>query len=126
VANAFSNLFTTITKKLNMQQMEKGDGISILKDLFPLNILSIIIILITEAEIKHIMHSLKPKKSSCYNEITTKILKACASLISHPFSYLYNHSVCIGIFPDCLKSAVVNQLCKKADKTNVKNYRPIS
>jgi hypothetical protein len=39
---------------------------------------------ITEAEIKSIIHSLKPRKSSGYDEITSKILKACASLISHP------------------------------------------
>ena len=32
MANAFSNFFTTITKKLNMQQKEKGDAISTLKD----------------------------------------------------------------------------------------------
>jgi hypothetical protein len=32
VADTFNNFFTTITEKLNMQQMEKGDAISILKD----------------------------------------------------------------------------------------------
>jgi len=32
VANTFCNFFTTITKKFNMQQIEKGDAVSILKD----------------------------------------------------------------------------------------------
>jgi len=32
VANAFSNFFTTITRKFNMQQIEKGDVISSIKD----------------------------------------------------------------------------------------------
>jgi hypothetical protein len=32
MANAFNNFFTTITDKLNMQQMEKGNAISVLKD----------------------------------------------------------------------------------------------
>ena len=49
------------------------------------------------------MHSLKPKKSSGYDEITTKILKACASVISHPLSYIYNHSLYTGIFLTGLK-----------------------
>ena len=41
-------------------------------------------ILITEAEIKSIINSLKPRKSSCHDEITRKILKTCVSLISKP------------------------------------------
>jgi hypothetical protein len=33
--NASNNLFTTITENLNIQQIEKGDAVSILKDSFP-------------------------------------------------------------------------------------------
>jgi hypothetical protein len=32
VVNTFNNLFITITEKLNIQEIEKGDVISILKD----------------------------------------------------------------------------------------------
>jgi hypothetical protein len=35
VINAINNIFTTITEKLNIQQIEKWDTISVLKDLFP-------------------------------------------------------------------------------------------
>jgi hypothetical protein len=63
VANAFNKFFLTIAEKLNMQQVEKADAISILKDAFPGNFPSIKIIPITEAEIKSIIHSLKLKKS---------------------------------------------------------------
>jgi len=31
-----------------------------------------------------------------------------------------------GIFPDCLKIAIVKPLYKKGDKTNITNYRPVS
>ena len=86
VANAFNNFFITITEKFNIQQVEKGDAMSLLKDSFPGNFSSIKIIPISEAQIKSIIHSLKQKNSSGYNEITSKILKACASLISNPFS----------------------------------------
>jgi hypothetical protein len=79
----------------------------------------------TEAEIKSIIHSLKLKKSTGYDEITSKILKACASLISHPLSYICNHSLYTGIFPDHLKIATVKPLFKKGDKTSMTNYRPI-
>jgi hypothetical protein len=37
VDNVFSNIFITITEKLNIQQIQKGDAISILKDSFPGN-----------------------------------------------------------------------------------------
>ena len=84
VANAFNNFFTTLTGKLNIQQIEKGVAISILKDSFSRNSPSIKIIPITEADIKSTIHPLKPKKSSGYYEITRKILQACASLIGHP------------------------------------------
>jgi hypothetical protein len=41
---------------------------------------------ITEAEIKSIIHSLKPQNSSGYDEINSKIVKTCASVISHPLT----------------------------------------
>jgi hypothetical protein len=75
---------------------------------------------------KCIIHSLKPKKSSGCDEIKSKILKACASLISHPLSYIYYHSLYTGIFPNCLKIAVVKPHYKNGDKTSMTNYRPIS
>jgi hypothetical protein len=51
VANCFNNSFITITEKFNIQQIEKGDVVSILKDSFPGNFPSINIIPITEAEV---------------------------------------------------------------------------
>jgi len=80
----------------------------------------------TEAEIISIISSLKPKNSSGYNEITCKIIRPCASLISNPLSYIYYYSLHTGIFPDRLKIAVVKPLHKKGDKFTISNYRPIS
>jgi hypothetical protein len=93
VVNAFNNSPVTITGKLNIQQIEKGDSNSIQKDSFPGNFPSLKIIPIAEAEIKSTMHSPKPKKSSGNDEITSKTSKACASVISHPLSYIYNNSL---------------------------------
>jgi len=75
------------------------------------------IIPVTEAEIKSKIHSLKPTKSSGYEEITSKTLKACASFIGHPLSYIYNHSLYTSIFPGRLKIAVAKPLYEKGDKT---------
>jgi len=61
-----------------------------------------------------------------YDEIRCKILKICASLISHPLSYIYNFLLYAGIFfRDCPKVAVIKPLYKKGDKT-LTNYRHIS
>jgi hypothetical protein len=125
VVNAINNFFITLIEKWNIQQVEKGDATSILKDLFPQNFSSIKIIPITENEIKSLKQA-PPKKSSDYDEITSKILKACASRISHPLRYIYNHSLYTGIIPDHLKIAVVKPLYTKRNKTSMKNYRPVS
>jgi hypothetical protein len=69
---------------------------------------------------------MKLKYSSGYDEITSKILEACASLISQPLSHIYNHSLYTGIFPEHPKISKVKPLFKKGDKTIMTNYRPVS
>ena len=59
MANASNNLFITITQKLNIQLTETGNAI----DSFPGNFPSIEIIPITEAEIKGVIHYLKPNQN---------------------------------------------------------------
>jgi hypothetical protein len=59
--------------------------------------------------IVHIIHSIKLRKSSGYDEVTSQILKACTTLCSHPFSYIYNHSLQTGIFPVNLTIALYNK-----------------
>ena len=126
LANTFNNYFLTVAEQLNVQKSEKGDAISLLKKSFPGNFPSIKIIPITEAEIKSIIRALKPKNSSGYDEINSKIVKTCVSDISHPLTFICNHSLYKGIFPDRLKIAVVKPLYKKGDRKNIANYRPIS
>jgi hypothetical protein len=58
--------------------------------------------------------------SSAYDEMTTKILKICASVFSDPLSYIYNHLLCIGMFPDHLNTAVVKPHYMKGEETSVK------
>jgi hypothetical protein len=64
--------------------------------------------------------------SSGYDKLTSKILEICASVISHPLSFICNHSIYKGIFRDRLKIAAVKSLCKKGDKVNMTNYRCMS
>jgi hypothetical protein len=85
---------------------------SLLKDSFPGKLPSIEIILITEAKIKIIIHSLNPKQNRQVM-VTSTALKTCASLISHPLSYIHNHLLYTGIFPGCPKIAKVKTTLHK-------------
>jgi hypothetical protein len=100
-----------------LHQQARGDAISFLKDAFPRKFPGIKTIPTTETELKSIIHSLKTKNSSGYDGITSKILKVCASLISHPLTHICNHSFLTGIFPNHLKISIVRPLYKKGDKT---------
>jgi hypothetical protein len=81
LANDLINFSITITEKLNIQQIEKIDVITILIESFPGNFPRIKMDPITEAEMKSVIQCLKQKKkSSGYDEITSKILKTWATL----------------------------------------------
>ena len=77
-------------------------------------------------EIKNIIKSLKPKNSSGYDGISTKLLRISSPFITSPLTHVCNKSIFSGTFPDCLKYAVVKPLFMKGVKPNLLNYRPIS
>ena len=101
MASAFNN-FIIITEKLNIEQ------IPIIKDSFPGNFPIIKIVTIAEAK-----SFPKIKKIMRLWWITSKILKACASLFSYPWSFIYDCSLYTGISPDHLKISVVKPLKRK-------------
>ena len=70
--------------------------------------------------------TLKSKKSSGYDEISSDVIKHISPLIFDPLKYIFNLSLEKGIFPDQLKIAKVTPLFKKGDNASMDNYRPIS
>jgi len=62
VANFFNNLFITITKKLEIQQIENGNAIATLQYYCPGNFLGITVSPITEAEVNNSMEQSLLKK----------------------------------------------------------------
>jgi hypothetical protein len=81
---------------------------------------------ISTKEIENIIKSLKPKYFSGYDGITTKLIKIRSPFVSAPLARICNKSLSSGIFPDCLKYAIVKPLFKKGYKSKISNYRPIS
>jgi hypothetical protein len=116
----------SVAENSNSHQVGKEDPISFSKDSIPYKFHGIKIVPTSEAEIKSIILSFKSENLSGYDEITSKVLKACASLIIQPLNHIYNHTLYTGIFPDHLKISKVEPLFKKGDITCMTNYRPIS
>ena len=80
---------------------------------------------VSPQEVNSIILSFKNKRSSI-NLIPAHIYKHLSILISPILCILINKSVYAGEFPDSLKLARVVPIFKSGDKSDCKNYRPIS
>jgi hypothetical protein len=73
-----------------------------------------------------IIHSIKCKDSSGYDEISSKILKTSTPYVLSPLTFIFNKILSTGVFPERFKFSEVKPLYKKGDTTEFSNYRPIS
>ena len=72
------------------------------------------------------LSNLKPSNSCGHDNISSTILKSISNEISDCITLIINQSILTGSFPDNLKLAKVVPIFKKDDKSQIKNYRPIS
>jgi len=84
------------------------------------------IFLVSQSDVLNITVQLKPKTSSDYDGISSKLLKATINGILEPLTHVINTSFEPGRLPNDMKIAKVILIYKSADKTLLKNYRPIS
>ena len=78
------------------------------------------------SEILKLIMKLNDNKSSGYDSISNKILKATSNVIAPFIVELFNSCIHIGVFPDCFKKAQVVPLFKGGEKDSRSCYRPIS
>ena len=76
--------------------------------------------------IRMLLTNINSNKACGPDEIHGKILKFCASSLSHPLSLLFTISYNTGCIPKDWKTANVVPVHKKGSKDNIENYRPIS
>jgi len=55
---------------------------------------------VSTKEIEKMIKFLKPKNSTVYDGISTKLIKISSSFISSPLTHICNKSLSSGIFPD--------------------------
>ena len=73
----------------------------------------------TPDSIEKIIGDIKPKSSTSYDNLSSKLLKDIKCIISRPLSIIINQSLCSGIFPSKLKLAKVIPLYKKRRPTSL-------
>ena len=124
IAEAFNSFFTSIgpelASKINCNKKHFTDYLS------KPNKNTMCFIPTDQHEIFEIVKSLKSKKSTGHDGISTKLLKQIILNIASPLEYIFNLSLSTGCCPDLLKLAKVIPIHKKEDPRQVTNYRPIS
>ena len=81
---------------------------------------------INASVVQKLITAMAAKSSSGHDNISSKLLKHLAPIISPIISTIINQSLFTGIFPKSLKLAKVLPLYKKEDPHLFGNYRPIS
>jgi hypothetical protein len=77
-------------------------------------------------EVQNLITSLKSKKSSGHDNLSSSFLKDIAGQISTPVCVLINKSLELGIVPESMKIAKVMPIYKAKEHDIFSNYRPIS
>ena len=81
---------------------------------------------VTEEETLRLISGLKNKPSVGWDGLPAMVLKQVGQELARPLTLLINLSFSEGFFPDDLKIARVVPVFKTGDRSDEKNYRPIS
>ena len=77
-------------------------------------------------EINKLLQTLDLNKSTGEDQLPPKLVKLLANVLDAPLTKAINASIIEGRFPNRAKRAAVAPLYKGDDRTQVKNYRPVS
>jgi len=81
---------------------------------------------ISQKETERQILNLNTSKAQPFDDIPSKVLKACSDIISPLINRYYNNSILSSVFPNILKEAEVTPTYKSGDLLKKENYRPIS
>jgi hypothetical protein len=87
---------------------------------------SIDVLTIQEEGVAKLLRNLNASKASGPDEIPSKVLKNCASILAAPLTCIFNRSLETGTLPSDWLTANVSCIYKKGDRNRAENYRPVS
>ena len=126
ITNAFGNYFCTIGKKMASKIKKPKTEISKYISKINMNEKTMFWVPATKLEIVKLIDSLPNKRSSGFDNVDNKLLKAIKLEISEPLLFISNQSSKLGVFPEKMKLAEVFPLHKSKERELLSNYRPIS
>ena len=125
LSNAFNDHFSTTGTKLANEVPLVTDGSSY-ADYIVSSDNKFIFSPISSSNVFSLLNKLSKSKATGLDNISAKLIRECADLISIPLCNIFNNSLSSGLFPDDWKCARVTPLFKQGERTDVNNYRPIS
>ena len=108
IASAFNKYFLVMVKSINTKQLSSHNiggnttPLHYLMQSFKNHFQNINLKSISTKEIENIIKSLKPKNSSGYDGLSTKLIKIISPFTGSPLAHICNKSLFSGIFPDHL------------------------
>ena len=81
---------------------------------------------ITETQMLDLINKIPSSKAIGCDDLSVKVLKLAASVLTHPLRRLMNLSISTGSFPSTWKTAQFTPLFKNGSREDTSNYRPIS
>lgn len=125
-ANKINNFFVNVGKTL-ADQIPKHNAQTTNQKLKNCCKLTSFVMLDTdEKEITRIISGLKDDCAVGWDNISNTILKRFIHVFVPPLTHIFRLCLSQGIFPNCLKKAVVIPIYKSGDRDSLNNYRPIS
>lgn len=117
-AEIWSTFFASVFTEEDISQIPSMPELSIDAPLENINI--------TEEEVHTELKKLKVEKSPGPDAIHPKVLKESAEILNAPLTKIFRKSLQQGEIPCDWKLANITPIHKKGEKSNAKNYRPVS
>lgn len=126
VSDMFAHHCSTIGQALASEiEVQAGDSVEVLRRV-PWNEHNFFLRPASEEEILALIQALGAGKAAGIDQITSLVIKNCATVISPVLTKIINDCLSSGTYPEALKTARVVPVYKGGNMAQVSNYRPIS